>query len=194
MSTRTADGGFTIIEILIAVVVSAIGFAAIFSMQISTMQGHIAARENAAALNLAERFAEDLRAEAYTWTGNTLPGPRLSAGAGAWRTLTDVPGGLGRDPRDGLPVDQNAMPFQGDDATGSGLVRQRFCVHYWINPLTAAYNGILNGRVRVVWPRDPLNPLAVTAACTRAGATAFVDDVSRFVSLSIPVTIRRHPR
>ena len=194
MTRRAAQGGFTIIEILIAVVVSAIGFAAIFSMQISTMQGNIAARENAAAVNLAERMAEELRTEAYAWTGNTLPGPRLSAAPGVWHTITDVPAGLGRDPRGGLPVDQNGMPFQGDDPVGSGLVRQRFCIHYWINPLTAAYNGILNGRVRVLWPRDTLNPLSVAQVCTQAGAAAFADDVSRFVSLTIPVTIRRHPR
>ena len=194
---QTRDGarrGFTIIEILIAVFVSAVGFAAVFSLQIGTMQGNISARETAAAMNLAERYAERLRAEAYEWTGSALPGPRLNQPAGAWATLTDIPPGQGVDPRDGLPVDQNGLPHQGADPNGSQLVRQRFCVHYWLSPLDDVYDGILNARVRVVWPRDTLNPQSVAAVCTRQGAAAFQDNVALFSSVTIPVTVRRHPR
>ncbi|MCA9541942.1 MAG: prepilin-type N-terminal cleavage/methylation domain-containing protein, partial [Myxococcales bacterium] len=49
---RRGGAGFTVVEILIAVAVTAVGFAAIFSMQIGTMQGNIAAREMASAVNL----------------------------------------------------------------------------------------------------------------------------------------------
>ena len=188
-NTRQGGRGFTIIEVLIAVVVSAVGFAAIFSMQIASMQGNIAAREMGAAVNLAERHAEQLRADAFMWTGLQRPAGRLSAAASRWHTMTDVVGG-----RDGVPVDHNGRPHASADDDGTPLARQRFCVHYWYEPLGALYDGILNARVRVIWPRDTLNAAVVAEACTRAGAGDFAPDVSRYMTVTVPVTIRRHPR
>lgn len=175
--------GFTILEILIAVVVTAIGFAAIFSLQIGTMQGNISARETTGAVALGERYVEMLRREAFQWTSGSPPGPWLDRAPRRWHTLTP------------LPVDHNGLPNAEEaGGVGSGLDRQRFCVHYWIDPLTDTYDGVINARVRVIWPRASLDDGdALRDACLEQAANDFVPNVDRWFTLTVPATIRRHP-
>jgi len=166
--TRTA--GFTIIEILIAIGITAFGFAAIFSMQIGSMQGNISARETAAAVNLAERYAESLRWEAYAWDGQTLvAGSRISEPLARWRSLTPD------------PVDHNGEADQR---------LSRFCVHYRLDRLAVGYPGALNGRVRVIWARASLDPSELDDVCPDGLADGLDVDLNRFYSISVPVTLR----
>ncbi len=171
------------IEIMIAVVVTAIGFAAIFSLQMASIQGNIAAREMGAAVNLAERHLEVLRRDAYSWTSGERPGgERLGAELDTWHTLTTH------------PVDHNGRKFVDDDGEfGSDLARQRFCVHYYLEPLAGAvYDGVLGVRVRVVWPRATLDPVGLDDVC--ASPDQFRPDVATWFTLSVPATLRRHPK
>ncbi len=167
-----ADRGFTIIEVLIAVVITAFGFAAIFSLQIGSMQGNISARETSAAVNLAELHAEWLRLNAYAWNG-VVPANagNISGAPGRWRSLTP----------DG-PVDHNNRVDR---------PLSRFCVHYRVDQLPdARYSGGLNGRVRVVWSRASLDPDEMDDVCPDAAAAGFVVDPTRFYALTVPVALR----
>ena len=179
-ATRTRRG-YTILEMLIALVVTMVGFAAIFQLQIGTMQGNIAARELASAVNLGERYAEALRRDSNMWTGLVLPGPFLNQQARQWHSFTPA------------PVDQNGRAYIDDDPTGSPMARQRFCVHYWFEPANGIYDGILNGRVRVVWPRSTVDRTPLYDVCDEGDAQAFQPNVSQWFTLTVPVTIRRHP-
>ena len=67
--------GVTIVEVLLAVAISAIGFAAVFALQISSVQGNISAREVASAVNLAENTADMLQRESYKWVETNPPEP-----------------------------------------------------------------------------------------------------------------------
>ncbi len=178
---RPQAKGFTIIEMLIALVVTMIGFAAIFQMQIGTMQGNIAARELAAATNLAERFAEVLHRDANLWTGLERPAPYLNQSFRNWHSFTPA------------PIDHNGRAYVDDDPQGSPLARQRFCVHYWMDEGTGTYDGVLTGRVRVVWPRNGLARGPLYDICGEADAGAFVPSVADWFTLTLPVAIRRHP-
>lgn len=172
--------GFTIVEILVAIVVTMIGFAAIFQMQIGSMQGNIMAREMAAATNLAERFVETLRRDAYQWVSFELPAPYLNQAAQRWHTFTPT------------PVDQNGRAYVDDDRIfGSNLARQRFCVQYWMDPGQGVYDGIMSARVRVVWPRSTVEQSPLYDVCD--DADAFVPEAARWFTLTVPATIRRHP-
>lgn len=173
------ERGYTIIEILIAVLISAIGFAAIFSLQLSTLQGNVAAREMSSAVNLGERYVEQLRVEAFKWTQKAPPAPRLNKTG--WQTLTPN------------PVDRNGFANIDVDADGSPLARQRFCVHYWLDPLQGSYEGILNGRVRVIWSRAAQDLTGLDTICAQAGAAAWEPAVRKWFSVTIPTTLRRHP-
>lgn len=177
---RRAAAGFTVIEVLIAVAVTAFGFAAIFSLQISSMQGNVSARETAAAVNLAERYAEALRREAFAWAGPQLPAPLLNRAPGQWHSFSD------------LPLDHNGRAHESRDPVfGTVLARQRFCVHYWVDRLPdGRFAGALNARVRVVWPRASLDQEPLEEICPEADANAAEIDPLTFFSVTVPVTLR----
>lgn len=169
---RRGRRGFTIIEILIAVAITAFGFAAIFSLQIGSMQGNIAARETAAAVNLAETYAEWLRLNAFVWNGVQPPvAGDVTGPLGRWRSLTP----------DG-PVDHNNLPDQ---------PLSRFCVHYRLDRLPDnGFQGGLNARVRVIWSRASLDPGELDDVCPDGQAQGLVVDLARFYSISVPVALR----
>ena len=80
-----------------------------------------------------------------------------------------------------------------DDAQfGSPLARQRFCVQYWVSDRDVALEGVLNVRVRVVWPVGTLDTSALGPVCDPATANGFQPDVSRFRTVVLPAAIRRH--
>lgn len=177
--------GFTIVEVLVAVIITAIGFAAIFSLQIGSMQGNIEARELAAATNLAERFVADLRSEAYMWTTGLRPPadstPRLALQPEQWHTLTPD------------PVDHNGRAHTDQDAQfGSPLARQRFCVHYWLGQRDPAMDGVIRVQVRVVWPIASLDQSSLNQVCPANQANAWRGNPALYRSVVLPAAIRRH--
>jgi len=181
---RRSSRGFTIVEILVAVIITAVGFAAIFSMQVGSIQGNIEARELAAATNLAERYVAELRRDAYQWTVGPRPeagqAPVLARAAGQWHSFTP------------MPVDHNGRAYIDDDANGSPLARQRFCAHYRLGPNNPALEGVINVRVRIVWPLATLDRTTLDAVCPEERANGFVPDPSRFRTVVLPAAIRRH--
>ena len=180
MNRNRSRKGFTVVEVLIAIAMTAIGFAAVFSLQIGSMQAHMAARDMSAAINLAERYVEMLRRDSYAWSGNDRPRPRLHKTLRRWHTLTPH------------PVDQNGrVNIDHDSEFGSVLSRQRFCVHYWMSQQAGSYEGLVTLRVRVVWPRSALNKDGLADVCTDGGARGFrADDVAQWFSLMLPAIIR----
>lgn len=171
-SVGSRAGGFTVIEILIALAITAFGFAAIFSLQIGSMQGNVSARDLAAGVNLAERFAGLLRAEASVALSGALPA-RLRVARGRWHTLTPD------------PVDHNGL-----SADDSSLPRQRFCVHYWFDDPEGMSGGAFNGRVRVVWPSPNVEGEALDDVCPEGAADGFDEAPGRFYSVTLPVLVR----
>lgn len=176
---RKSPRGFSLIEVLVAVLVSSIGFAAVFALQVRTMQGNVSAREQSAAMVLAESGLETLRAEGYRWRQATPPAGLLSADARVWHTLSTAG-----------PVDHTGLPLTGGGVTGSNLSRQRFCVHYWLEPLTGQYSEMLNVRIRVIWPRNPGDTTGLVAACTEQGAADFAPNVTVWNTLTLPGVLR----
>jgi len=176
---RTDPKGFSLIEVLVAVLVSSIGFAAIFALQVRTMQGNISSREQSAAMVLAESGLETLRAESYRWRTAELPDDGLlNVDPSQWHTLTPS------------PVDHSGLPLAFGAAAGSNLSRQRFCMHYWFQELTGAYEQMLNVRVRVIWPRNPADTTGLAGACREAGALAFAENPALWNTLTLPGVLR----
>jgi prepilin-type N-terminal cleavage/methylation domain-containing protein len=183
---RRAPRGFTLIEIIVAVAVSAAGFAAVFALQISNMQGNLANRDQAAGAALADLSLERLRTDAYMWTDPAAPpAPLLNVAPRTWHTLTPA------------PVDQNGLVLGTGGVPGSALSRQRFCVHYWIDPLTDTFAGVMNARVRVIWPRDVRSVDGLAEVCREVEADAFLgrpvgERVQQFSTVTLPGTVRAH--
>ena len=125
---RPNTKGFSIFEVIFALVLSLIGFAAVFSMQSTQMSASLTAKEMSSALNLGERVISQLHKESYMWTQFQRPEPHLSQSLSQWHSFTPV------------PVDHNLQPHISDDPQqGSRLRQQRFCVHYWFNAFSSRF-------------------------------------------------------
>lgn len=177
MASRTSRrhhsaAGFTVIEILIALAITAFGFAAIFSMQIATIQSNVAARDLATGINLAERYASQLRAEGMI-SGSLNRSAALGRQAGQWHTFSEE------------PIDYNGLT-----ADESTVQLQRFCVHYRLDNPSATDRSAFNGRVRVVWPNANTGVEALDAVCAARGAEDFEEQAGRFYTVTLPVLIR----
>ena len=171
--------GVTMVEVLLAVAISAIGFAAVFALQISSVQGNISAREVASAVNLAESTADMLQRESYKWVEVALPEPYLNQQPDQWHSLTPN------------AVDHNGRVSKGaDDEIGSLLPRQRFCIHYSVKPLSNAYSGLVSGRVRVVWPFATFSDVDLDDACRQDRLPDFQPKIGEWYSLTIPFVVR----
>lgn len=179
MTYMRQSKGITLIEVLLAVAISAIGFAAVFALQISSVQGNISAREVASAVNLAETTADMLQRESYKWVATDPPAPYLNQEPEQWHTLTPK------------PVDHNGRVSKVvDGEKGSLLNRQRFCIHYLVSPLSGSYGGLISGRIRVVWPFATFSEADLDQACAEENLRDFEPTIGEWYSLTIPIVVR----
>ena len=180
--TRRGQGGFSIFEALFGLILTMIGFTAVFRLQGAQMTASLTTRDMSAASNIAEVAVSMLIRESYEWNTPLRTGERLGKTPIIWHSLTK------------FPVDHNMQVHRDNDqAQGTLLNRQRFCVHYWFNDLDGLYDGLLNARVRVVWPRDPKDQNSISTICGDENVANFVPDPSRWLSLTVPFILRRHP-
>ena len=178
---RVQQAGFSLVEALFALVVTSVGFSALFSMQKTQMNATVMARELAAASNITERVVGQLHKESYMWTSTTLPSPHLDQTPGEWHSWSLV------------ALDHNLQPSLADDPQGTRLRRQRFCVHYWLSPLTGIYDGLMNVRVKVIWPKDISNTDLVGPLCAEGSLDQLEDNPHLWLSVTVPAILRRHP-
>ena len=87
--------GFSLVELLMVVVVTTLGFVALLNMQMATLRGLAHAKHVAEGTNLAENFIEQLRLEFMSWTA--IPGQGLDGG-GSFPHLKDLVVGGGVTP------------------------------------------------------------------------------------------------
>lgn len=170
-----AAAGFTILEVLVAVLVMAIGIVGILGMQTVAVQSNRVSYDARMATELAETTLERLKRDALEWTTSGLWPANTSLAwgmnaPGTWRLppATDGPGG-------GATPTWNDMGIANvlDSRIGTGMERfaernTRYCVQYrmdWVrNPsLVRAY-------VRVLWPRNATGEAAVAGDCSRLAA------------------------
>ena len=179
MKRRTGQRGHTVVEVLIAAGVAAVGFAAVFSLQMGSMLANISARDMTAAMTLGERYVDVLRRDSFAWVGETRPAPRLNQQSERWHSFSE------------FAIDQNGLVNLRDEGEfGSALNRQRFCVHYWLAPMDGLYAQMMNVRVRVIWPRNSLDASQLTDVCPEENANGFRMNSARWYSITIPSVLR----
>lgn len=214
-SSAVRPGGFTLVEVLIVVIVSTLGFVALFGMQVATLRGLSNTRRIIEATNLAENFLEQLRLEFSAWTdepgGGLADGvfPHLaglpvgpSAVAGGQTVggeIADAPAwiigdaGVGADRRVSVIGDQNGAFNTGIRAAmlspGSEEVEQPFCLHYrltWLIP-----NRSMRAEVEVVWPLENAN-LETFVDCAQLASAALGElrSVNLTTNLSVNTFLR----
>ena len=179
---RRHERGFSIFEALFGLILTMVGFTAVFRLQGAQMNASLSARDMSAASNLAEFAVTALNRESYAWNSPLRVGGRLGQSPRQWHSFTE------------LPVDHNMQVSQAlDEDQGTVLKRQRFCVHYWFDDLRGLYDGLLNARVRVIWARNPKDQRSILSVCGEEQVGNYEPNPAEWLSLTVPVVLRRHP-
>lgn len=194
--SRSGSGrGFTLVELLLVVVFTAIGFIGLVHLQINTIKAVSTARNISEATNLAEHVIETIRVEALEWT---FPGSILLAQSSSFPLLsvagTPTQGG-------GSGWIRTMLPTSTDKKVGSmgyfetrdpGIhneldpeVNPRFCVHYRLVWLIPDY--LLRADVRVLWLRNHAR-FDLHQSCEVGMET----DLANVSSVTIPATVMRN--
>jgi prepilin-type N-terminal cleavage/methylation domain-containing protein len=214
------DRGYSLIEVLVVIAVTTVGFLALISLQTSILRANENAWNTTGAVALARHIHETIRLEALQWYNDSNDGLGGVA-QDRFRYLKALKGvmvGPGQD-TGWLDVGRDAMGVTGDfqqvnqigfqpayDAGALQEVRndrsQRFCVRYrltWVVP-----NYLLRADVRVLWPRtEPVGAVRTVGdsrnydACPMDGGTVDVPDgmmvaLQDVNSLVIPATVMRN--
>jgi len=132
--------GFTVVELMIAMLIFSIGIMGVYAMQVVTIASSAEAREIAEATNLASRILEGFRRDSTTWTAGIQP-PSLQQGAGSsWVRYNS------------LPIDKDGLTTLQLPAT-MPTTPPRYCVKYRTSELGGVGSGTYKVEVRVMWPR-----------------------------------------
>ncbi len=182
--------GFTLIEVMLAVLIMIIGLVGIIAMQIVAIQANGAARDLTEATNVAEHFVALLQQDGSSWNGGgTLDGTIY---------LTD----LDTTPDTWLPISDQPMNVLGvprEDLAGlKGAGRAKYCVAYKLH--WGVQDAVITGFVRVFWPR--ISSTQTTAGCGTGTGVALTDldiavgatdrtSASGISMVTLPLTVRR---
>jgi len=163
---RQGQGGYTLVEVLVAARVATIGLAALLNLQVASLEGMSNARAVTMATNLSEHFIEMVRARTLACpvpdgSPNCQFRPAIDVATGPWTVW-----GNASDNRVGpvhLDFDQDGDYDFGIATEFDPNVQRQYCVHWrtgWVIP-----NVLLRVDVRVLWPR-PDTDLTTFRTCT----------------------------
>jgi prepilin-type N-terminal cleavage/methylation domain-containing protein len=157
---RARRRGFSVVELLIVVAVTSVGFVALLQLQVASIRGLNYPAQLTAAVNLGEHFLATLRMEGIEWTGN---------GAQTWDSTNlhylptlAVTQALSANSPQGWQVAVDHFVDQagadGDYDRGVlGVIAAdkypRFCIQYRLSWATASQK-LIRAEVRVLWMRD----------------------------------------
>ncbi len=176
--SRRSSRGFTLIELMVVVALSLVGFIALFQLQAGVMRASTNSLNMVQATFLGQHLLETIRMEAMEWTNDGLQGPtqakfqyfknvgdaplavgqptawmRAYAGTGAFQRVNQ----LGRS----LPAGVATQFDAGADVEFPDNRNQVFCVQYRLAWLIV--NSLVRVEVRVFWPREGANAQAYDA-------------------------------
>jgi prepilin-type N-terminal cleavage/methylation domain-containing protein len=167
---RGARRAYTVIEVLMAMTVMAIGGAAVITMQKTSVTGNLDARRADVANAIARTWVERLHRESMQWTlpgrenptGNNLANaPVLAnvvAAPGIWFLPVQDMGKSGA-----FETMSPAFDILGRDLPQASMNTADFCVHVrlsWLGTtLTPPGGDLMRADVRVLWPMGILNSL-----------------------------------
>lgn len=175
-SSLSSRAGYTLVEVMVALAVMAIGVSGILSMQNASILANRRAQEMTTATNIARRWQERLRADTLLWNSPSQINPLsdlardtqylcalvgcASGSAGLdnqWFVPSPRPGG----------TDSPAFDAFGNEVP-LGDSRTRYCTNIrltWARVETAGRSGVIRADVRVWWYREGVAQVAAYANC-----------------------------
>jgi prepilin-type N-terminal cleavage/methylation domain-containing protein len=180
LRSRPARRAYTVIEVLMAMTVMAIGGAAVITMQKTSVTGNLDARRADVANSIARIWVERLQRESMTWTLPSREGPTQNnlGGAPVLNQVTLSPGlwflptqDMGKNGAD--ETMSPAFDILGRDLPQASMASADFCVHVrlqWLGlTLIPPFGDLMRVDVRVVWPVGIMNSLP--GFCSAANAS-----------------------
>lgn len=177
---RGKAAGFTLVEMLVVMAISVIGFLALVHLQTANLRGATNAWEMVAATHLGQHLLETIRMEAIEWTNDTTqpytqakfqylrfaPSPAAAGATSGWRRAFgnsdafQMVNQAGRLLGVSAPLPEydagiiNGSDFADPSSSTFGELpdnrNQRFCVQYRLTWLIP--NTLLRAEARVMWP------------------------------------------
>lgn len=193
--------GFSLMELLMVIVITTIGFLALINMQVGTLHAANESRSMMDAVNMAEHFIETLKSESIAWNGDAASTILQGGLAGQFPHLRYVGnatlnGGSGWiEGYRSTETDRRVGPLGNADATwDAGIsnevnpnLNRRFCLHYRLTWLVPDY--LVRADVRVLWMRDEAQ-ISLYQSC--GVGTQMHEDLSNVGSITVPATIMRN--
>ncbi|MBX3259114.1 MAG: prepilin-type N-terminal cleavage/methylation domain-containing protein [Labilithrix sp.] len=176
-ATRRARRGYTVVEVMSAMTLFAIGAAGVIGMQRVTIQGGADARNFDTATNIAREWQHRLQRDALAWTQPNSLVTSSNIDNTVWLHNANI-NNTWLVPAVTTPLAGNSAAFDllGRDVAPNSPDRV-FCVQYrlaWIadNQSGSNITGLIRAEIRVFWSRLEFGPpdcsdLAITAAGTR---------------------------
>lgn len=189
--------GYTVVEVMNAMTIFAIGAAGVISMQKVTIQGGADARSFDTATAIAREWQARLNRDTYRWTEPNSAVTTSNNDNTLW-LKNNVIDDTWRVPaaQSIIPGNSAAFDILGRDVSPSDAERM-FCVQYrlkWIAPQTGL-NGtnptaILRAEIRVVWPRLENEP----PKCNNdTGSEISASDRNKYHFVHVTTALRGNP-
>ena len=144
-----AARGYTMIEVMMALALLAVGASGVIAMQKATVVGNASAKSIATGTALAERWAERLRLDAMVWNTTT---PLDDLAETRWlKTVVASPNVWNLPPSTPAAVAPEADPIGADIVAANDSSVTAYCTHLSFLQITPKLIGAV---VRVTWRRD----------------------------------------
>jgi prepilin-type N-terminal cleavage/methylation domain-containing protein len=193
--TRTAQAGYTMVEVLAAMAVLGTGLLGIIAMQSTAVNANQRAQEITMATNLARRWQDRLRRDSYQWTApsqtnpvSNLPGTWYLARLGTSVTtdwyVPDPPSAVVA----GL-TETAAFDYFGNDVPTLGA-NAYYCTQVRLTSLIP--NQLIRAEVRIWWYRQGGVRPPTYGDCARSATVAVSSDTTNIRSVYVSQTIQRH--
>jgi prepilin-type N-terminal cleavage/methylation domain-containing protein len=184
MRAPRAQGGYTLVEVMMALTILAIGATGIFALQTTAIRGNADAQDLTVATNVARSWIELIKSDAIQWNSagpvpandqadtDYLSLADANPPSGNWVTLVPPPGS-------GFAV---PTPMTRDGrfaANGLFCAQARFSAPVPVNPAVPAVAGILV-TVRVWWFKGSYHLRTADANCGAGQEAAMTPNLSRF--------------
>lgn len=89
-TTPREKTGYTLLEVMIAIVIIGIGFLALIAVQLGALRGYISARDSLQSAEAGRRVAEIVQAQGEQWVQGTWSGTQAYGGVGPFDVVDPI--------------------------------------------------------------------------------------------------------
>jgi type IV pilus assembly protein PilV len=182
--------GFTIVELMMALAVLAVGVSGIVAMQKVTAMTNLHSKSVATATRIAQAWEHQLVVDGSVWRQGLATGINTTT----WlRNVSTQPVWF-RPAYDNNRVFGAAFDALGNPVVEANIAQAQFCVHLQLIPvvaLTVRNNATIRATVRVLWPRTESDP-PPNFCSPDANVNTIGNDTTSFHSIYQTIAIRVH--